>query len=55
MTERITPRQFHEAAGVEDWRVLSEGACTHHAHVLLAVVSVGSGVRAGRLRLARRG
>ena len=28
MTERITPRQFHEAAGVEDWRVLGEGACT---------------------------
>jgi 4a-hydroxytetrahydrobiopterin dehydratase len=29
MTERITPRQFHEAAGVEDWRVLGEGACTY--------------------------
>jgi 4a-hydroxytetrahydrobiopterin dehydratase len=27
MTERITPRQFHEADGVEDWRVLFEGAC----------------------------
>ncbi|MEO8250984.1 MAG: VOC family protein [Chloroflexota bacterium] len=27
MTERITPRQFNEADGVEDWRVLSEGAC----------------------------
>jgi 4a-hydroxytetrahydrobiopterin dehydratase len=27
MTDRITPRQFHEADGVEDWRVLSEGAC----------------------------
>jgi 4a-hydroxytetrahydrobiopterin dehydratase len=27
MTERITPGQFHEAAGVEDWRVLGEGAC----------------------------
>ena len=27
MTERITPQQFHEAAGVEDWRVLFEGAC----------------------------
>ena len=22
-------RQFHEAVGVEDWRVLGEGACTH--------------------------
>jgi 4a-hydroxytetrahydrobiopterin dehydratase len=29
MTERITPRQFHEADGVEDWRVLGEGACTY--------------------------
>jgi 4a-hydroxytetrahydrobiopterin dehydratase len=29
MTERITPRQFEEAAGVEDWRVLFSGACTN--------------------------
>jgi 4a-hydroxytetrahydrobiopterin dehydratase len=29
MTERITPRQFHEAVGVEDWRVVGEGACTY--------------------------
>ena len=29
MTERITPRQFHEAEGVGDWRVLSEGACAY--------------------------
>ena len=29
MTERITARQFHEAGGVEDWRVLGEGACTY--------------------------
>jgi 4a-hydroxytetrahydrobiopterin dehydratase len=29
MTERITPRQFHEAVGVEDWRVLAHGACAH--------------------------
>jgi 4a-hydroxytetrahydrobiopterin dehydratase len=27
MNDRITPRQFQESAGVEDWRVLSEGAC----------------------------
>jgi 4a-hydroxytetrahydrobiopterin dehydratase len=27
--ERITPRQFHGAAGVEDWRVLFGGACAH--------------------------
>jgi 4a-hydroxytetrahydrobiopterin dehydratase len=29
MTERITPGQFHEAAGVEDWRVLGEGVCAY--------------------------
>jgi 4a-hydroxytetrahydrobiopterin dehydratase len=27
MTERITPRQFHESDGVEDWRILFEGVC----------------------------
>lgn len=30
MTETITPQQFHEAAGIEDWRVLTNVA---HAHV----------------------
>jgi 4a-hydroxytetrahydrobiopterin dehydratase len=29
MSELISPRQFHEAAGVEDWRVLFGGACAH--------------------------
>jgi 4a-hydroxytetrahydrobiopterin dehydratase len=29
MTQRITPRQFHQADGVEDWRVVGEGACTY--------------------------
>jgi 4a-hydroxytetrahydrobiopterin dehydratase len=29
MTDRISPHQFHESAGVEDWRVLGEGACTY--------------------------
>ncbi len=29
MTERIRPRQFHEAAGTGDWRVLFAGACTY--------------------------
>jgi 4a-hydroxytetrahydrobiopterin dehydratase len=28
-TQQITLRQFHEADGVEDWRVLGEGACTY--------------------------
>ena len=27
MTDQISPRQFHESQGVEDWRVLGEGAC----------------------------
>jgi 4a-hydroxytetrahydrobiopterin dehydratase len=29
MTETITPQQFHEAAGIEDWRVLTNIACAH--------------------------
>ncbi|MEW2626392.1 VOC family protein [Streptomyces sp. NPDC048106] len=27
--ERIRPQQFHEAVGVEDWRVVGEGACAY--------------------------
>ncbi|WP_030934658.1 VOC family protein [Streptomyces sp. NRRL B-24720] len=26
---RMRPQQFHEAAGLEDWRVLGEGACAY--------------------------
>jgi 4a-hydroxytetrahydrobiopterin dehydratase len=29
MSERISPQQFHEAEGVQDWHVLDEGACTY--------------------------
>ena len=29
MSDRITTRQFHESQGVEDWRVVGEGACTY--------------------------
>jgi 4a-hydroxytetrahydrobiopterin dehydratase len=29
MTERISSRQFHEAGGVGDWRVVYGGACTY--------------------------
>lgn len=29
MTESITPQQFHEADGVEDWRVLANGVAAH--------------------------
>src|SRR4249920_1030495 len=28
MTEMISASQFHEADGTEDWRVVSDGACT---------------------------
>ena len=31
MTDRLTPTQFQEADGVEDWRVLGEGACIFFA------------------------
>lgn len=27
MNEPITPRQFHESQGTEDWRVVGDGAC----------------------------
>ena len=36
MTDRLTPSQFHEADGVEDWRVLGEGACIFFATPSLA-------------------
>ena len=29
MTDGITPQQFHEAAGIEDWRVVTNVACAH--------------------------
>ena len=31
MTDLITAQQFQESDGVEDWRVLSSGACTYFA------------------------
>ncbi|MEV5172382.1 VOC family protein [Streptomyces flaveolus] len=27
--ERVPPQRFHETVGLEDWRVLGEGACAH--------------------------
>ena len=30
MSDRISPRQFEEAEGVEDWRVIGEGACIYY-------------------------
>jgi 4a-hydroxytetrahydrobiopterin dehydratase len=29
MTDRISPKQFHESEGVKDWRVLGDGACAY--------------------------
>jgi 4a-hydroxytetrahydrobiopterin dehydratase len=29
MTDRISPEQFRESEGVEDWRVLGDGACAY--------------------------
>jgi 4a-hydroxytetrahydrobiopterin dehydratase len=29
MTDHISPKQFHDSAGVEDWRVLGDGACAY--------------------------
>jgi 4a-hydroxytetrahydrobiopterin dehydratase len=29
MTNRLSPKQFHESEGVEDWRVLGDGACAY--------------------------
>src|SRR2546428_11029575 len=29
MTDHISPKQFHESAGVEDWRVLGDGATAY--------------------------
>jgi 4a-hydroxytetrahydrobiopterin dehydratase len=29
MSDGITPTQFHESEGVDDWRVLAEGACAY--------------------------
>jgi 4a-hydroxytetrahydrobiopterin dehydratase len=36
MVEAITPTQFHEADGVEDWRVVGDGACTFFPTTSLA-------------------
>ncbi len=29
MTDYISPKQFHDSEGVEDWRVLGDGACAY--------------------------
>lgn len=29
MTDHISPKQFHDSEGVDDWRVLGDGACAY--------------------------
>src|SRR6185503_7513281 len=29
MSNSISPRQFHEAEGVDDWRVVADGVCAY--------------------------
>ena len=29
MTDKISAKQFHESEGVEDWRVVGDGACAY--------------------------
>ena len=29
MPDRMSPKQFHESAGVEDWRVVGDGGCAY--------------------------
>src|SRR5262245_15248111 len=36
MTDRISPKQFHESEGVEDWRVVGDGACPYFPAVPFA-------------------
>src|SRR6266496_4572888 len=48
MTETITPQQFHDAAGIEDWRVLTNVACAHfRTNSFAAGVALGDAI--GRL------
>lgn len=30
MTDRLSPKQFQESEGVEDWRLLGDGACAYY-------------------------
>ncbi|MGH2377970.1 MAG: VOC family protein [Candidatus Limnocylindria bacterium] len=40
MTDRITPKEFHEAEGVDDWRIVgSDGACAYFRTGSLAVAA----------------
>lgn len=27
LSEKITPKRFHQADGIDDWRVVGDGAC----------------------------
>jgi 4a-hydroxytetrahydrobiopterin dehydratase len=49
MTETITPRQFHDASGVEDWRVMTNIA---HAHFRTESFAAGAALVGAIGRLA---
>jgi 4a-hydroxytetrahydrobiopterin dehydratase len=36
MADNISPKQFHESPGTEDWRVIGDGACAFYATSSLA-------------------
>jgi 4a-hydroxytetrahydrobiopterin dehydratase len=36
MTDQISPKQFHNAGGTEDWRVIGDGACAYYPTSSLA-------------------
>jgi 4a-hydroxytetrahydrobiopterin dehydratase len=36
MDDKISPKQFHEAGGTEDWRVIGDGACAFYPTSSLA-------------------
>jgi len=41
MTDTITPKQFHDAAGIYDWRVLTNIACAHFRTKSFVALSAG--------------
>ena len=57
MADPIAPKQFHEAEGVADWRVVGDGACAYFRTGSLAAgarfvhaISELPGVASGRVR-----
>ena len=51
MSDNITPTQFRESDGVDDWRVLGDGA---NAYFRTGSFAAGASARAGDQRAAGR-